>query len=70
MDLSLKEKAYTVIRQRIVDGTYAPGSMLNEKEIIAEIGVSRTPFREATAALANAFSGTLRSITVQLLTRL
>ncbi len=52
MDLSLKEKAYTVIRQRIVDGTYAPGSMLNEKEIIAEIGVSRTPFREATAALA------------------
>ena len=48
----LKEKAYAEIKERILNGTYAPGALLNEKEIIEELGISRTPFREAIAALS------------------
>lgn len=46
-DSSLKERAYRMIRERIIDCTLAPGMLINEKELIEEIGVSRTPIREA-----------------------
>ncbi|HBU12731.1 MAG TPA: hypothetical protein DEB31_08410 [Clostridiales bacterium] len=49
--MTLKEKAYAIIKERIINCVYAPGTVLNEKQIIAEIGVSRTPFREAATAL-------------------
>ena len=46
-DSSLKERAYRMIRERIIDCTLPPGTLINEKDLIAEIGVSRTPIREA-----------------------
>lgn len=48
----LREKAYKKIKDRIVSGYYQPGQPLNEKEIIDEFQISRTPFREAVHALA------------------
>lgn len=44
-------KAYTAIRDKILDGTY-PGEMkLVESKLAEEIGVSRTPVREAIRRL-------------------
>lgn len=43
----LKDKAYEIIRQKIIECEYIPGSILNEAELIKEIGASRTPIREA-----------------------
>ena len=45
--MNLKEKAYQTIRSRIEEGIYEPGEMLNEREIICELQISRTPFRDA-----------------------
>lgn len=47
----LCDVVYQTIKERIVSGQYKPGQPLNEKEIIQELGVSRTPFREAIHAL-------------------
>ncbi len=49
---SLKDKAYTIVKDRIINCVYPPGSVLVEKDIIEEIAVSRTPFREAINALS------------------
>lgn len=49
--MNLKEKAYDVLKDRIINGVYSPGQMLNEREIIEELNISRTPFREAVNAL-------------------
>jgi len=35
------------VRHRILDGTYEPGAVIRESRIAAELGVSRTPVREA-----------------------
>jgi len=45
--LSLREKAYEIIKNQIITGKLSPGIALNERELVAEIGVSRTPIREA-----------------------
>jgi len=45
--LSLREKAYRIIRNRIVTCEFSPGSPLNERELCEMICVSRTPIREA-----------------------
>lgn len=47
----LREKAYRIIKERIIKGEYRPGQPLNEKAIIDELNISRTPFREAIHAL-------------------
>ena len=47
----LREKAYRIIKERIIKGEYHPGQPLNEKAIIEELSISRTPFREAIHAL-------------------
>lgn len=44
---SLKEKAYRIIKNKIIRCQYLPGDFLNEKALIEEIGASRTPIREA-----------------------
>lgn len=44
---SLKEKAYRIIKNKIIRCEYLPGDFLNEKALIEEIGASRTPIREA-----------------------
>ncbi|MDR3593159.1 MAG: GntR family transcriptional regulator [Negativicutes bacterium] len=50
-DSSLKEKAYRIIREQIINCNLAPGSLINEKELITRLGVSRTPIREAVSRL-------------------
>lgn len=50
----LRENAYRAIRDAVVDGTLAPGERLNDAELAAWLGVSRTPVREALARLEQA----------------
>jgi GntR family transcriptional regulator, rspAB operon transcriptional repressor len=45
--LSLREKAYEMIKDQIITGKLSPGIALNERELVVAIGVSRTPIREA-----------------------
>ena len=44
-------KAYDAIRRAILDGQYSPGSALREEQLAGEVGVSRTPVREALRRL-------------------
>jgi GntR family transcriptional regulator, rspAB operon transcriptional repressor len=44
---NLKSKAYKVIKGKIIRCEVSPGAPLSEKELMAEIGASRTPIREA-----------------------
>ncbi len=43
--------AYAYIRKRILSGAYVPGQPLMTKDLSAEIGVSRTPVRDALRQL-------------------
>ena len=45
------EKAYEVLKQRLVAGSYAPGAQLKEEHIARELGLSRTPVRAALKRL-------------------
>lgn len=45
------DKAYQAIRSSIVSGKYPPRTHLKEEELAEEIGVSRTPVREALRRL-------------------
>lgn len=45
------EKAYLVVRDRIIRGVYSPGLRVTEQEIANATGVSRTPVREALRRL-------------------
>ncbi len=47
MKQSLKDKSYAYIKNKIVNCNYMPGDYLDEKQLILEIGASRTPIREA-----------------------
>ena len=47
MSTSLKDKAYSIIKERILTGKYESGIMLNEVALSEELGISRTPIREA-----------------------
>jgi len=49
--LDLAVEVAEVLRARIYDGTYAPGSSLLQEQIAADLQVSRTPLREALAVL-------------------
>lgn len=49
--LSKHERAYLVIRQRILDGTYGPGHRLVIDALADELGVSPVPVREAIRRL-------------------
>lgn len=40
------------LRARLLDGSLAPGSKVNERALCEELGVSRTPLREAIRQLA------------------
>ncbi|WP_411675825.1 GntR family transcriptional regulator [Caproicibacter sp.] len=48
---SLKEKAYKMIKEKIVSCEYLPNTFLNENILQKEIGVSRTPIRDAIGRL-------------------
>lgn len=45
--VSLKDKAYGHIKDKIIGCEYLPGQILVESEIIEAVGASRTPIREA-----------------------
>jgi len=45
--VSIREKAYILLRDAIIDGTLKPGERLVEDSLSAEFSVSRTPLREA-----------------------
>ena len=49
--LSAAERAYRIIRSQILSGVHAPGTMLGEAALAAQIQVSRTPVRVALARL-------------------
>ncbi len=49
--LSLAEKVAWELRQRIYDRRYLPGSVLRQEKLSEELGVSRTPLREAIKML-------------------
>jgi len=47
------DEAYAEIRRRILDNYYAPGHQVLEQELALELGMSRTPVREALVRLQN-----------------
>jgi len=50
---SLSQQAYYLLRDRIVTLQFAPGSLINERDVANETGLGRTPVREALRRLAD-----------------
>ncbi len=50
--LSLKESAYQIIKKKILNGEFDPGSRIREDILAEEISMSRTPVREAVNQLS------------------
>ncbi|MDD2457491.1 MAG: GntR family transcriptional regulator [Eubacteriales bacterium] len=48
---SLRHRVYNQLRDRILSGTYARGTALTEIRVSQDLGVSRTPIREAFSQL-------------------
>lgn len=48
---SLKQQAYNIIKEKIINCEYAPNDLLNEEKLKEEIGASRTPIRDALIRL-------------------
>lgn len=55
------DKAYAAIRDMIVEGRFQPGDHLSEEHLSAEIGVSRTPVREALRRLEGDYFVSIRA---------
>ena len=49
---SLSDRAYVAIRDLIVSLELAPGSPIDERRLVASLGIGRTPVREALRRLA------------------
>ena len=49
---SVVDQVYGAIRERIADGTLARGARVHQEDLATELGVSRTPVREALRRLA------------------
>jgi len=48
LDLNpLKNHAYQIIKERLINCIYEPGSLINESQLATDLGLSRTPVREA-----------------------
>lgn len=50
-DLTHSDLAYGLLRRLIVSGRYRPGDKLTEAALTSELGMSRTPVREAIRRL-------------------
>lgn len=49
---TISQQVYSIIKKGIVSGEYQPGFWLQEVELAGELGVSRSPVREALKLLA------------------
>lgn len=49
---TLAEQAYTLLKKAIISGKLAPETELTEEKLASDLGVSRTPLREAIQKLA------------------
>jgi DNA-binding GntR family transcriptional regulator len=58
--LNLSDRIRSIVRERIVQGTLAPASRINEVHMAEALRVSRTPLREALNGLVA--EGALRSV--------
>lgn len=47
----LKNRTYQLLKERLVDCIYPPGTLLNEAQLALELELSRTPIREAISKL-------------------
>lgn len=47
----LKDEAYLQIKGRLLSGTYAPGSLLSERQLARDLGMSKTPVKTALERL-------------------
>lgn len=52
-NVSLADKVYEVLEHDILCGVYAPGELLTESRLSTDLGVSRTPIREALSKLSH-----------------
>ena len=50
---SLRDRAYRHLREKMLAGELAPGMRVSEEALAEEIGISRTPMREAFKQLAS-----------------
>lgn len=50
---SARERVFSQLQKWIIDGTFHPGEKLNDADLAASLGVSRTPVREALQLLQN-----------------
>lgn len=50
---SMVDRAYDLIRRRILDNVWSPGHHALEQELALQLGMSRTPVREALIRLEN-----------------
>jgi DNA-binding GntR family transcriptional regulator len=48
---SAAERAYDYVKERLLDGRFAGGTLLSENEIAQRLGLSRTPVRQAFVQL-------------------
>jgi len=53
--IPLARQAYRANREKIVTMAYEPGLRLDEKQLVMELGIGRTPVREALLRLASEF---------------
>jgi len=45
--VSVREKTYEYLKEKVLSGSFTPGERLTEEHLAEELGVSRTPIREA-----------------------
>lgn len=57
---SLKDKVYAAVLRGIINGEYTPDSVINEKQLVEMLNVSKSPVREALVELCS--QGVLRSV--------
>jgi DNA-binding GntR family transcriptional regulator len=50
---SLRDQIYALVRKLILTGKIAPGDNIDEKALAAQLGISRTPVREAVKKLSD-----------------
>lgn len=50
--VTLRDRALETLRNQIIDCTLPPGMMIKDEELAAQLGISKTPLREALMQLA------------------